>query len=35
MQVTKQLQRMYGMSVWVNDIKIVGVQKMTLWLKLN
>ena len=29
MQVTKQLQRMYGMSAWVNDIKIVVVQKMT------
>ena len=29
MQVIKQLKRMNGMSVLVNDIKIVGVQKMT------
>ena len=29
MQATKQLQRMNGMSVLVNDIKMVGVQKMT------
>ena len=29
MQVSKQLQRMYGMSVWMTHIKIVGVQKMT------
>ena len=29
MQVIKQLKRMNGMSVLVNDIKMVGVQKMT------
>ena len=29
MQITKQPQRMNGMSVLVNDIKMVGVQKMT------
>ena len=29
MQVIKQLKRMNGMSVLVNDIKMVRVQKMT------
>ena len=29
MQVIKQLKRMNGMSVLVNDIKMVGVQKIT------
>ena len=29
MQVIKQPKRMNGMSVWVNDIKIVGVKKIT------
>ena len=29
MQVIKQLKRMNGMSVLMNDIKIVVVQKMT------
>ena len=29
MQVIKQLKRMNGMSVLMNDIKIVGVQKTT------
>ena len=29
MQVIKQLKRMNGMSVLVNDINMVGVQKMT------
>ena len=29
MQVIEQLKRMNGMSVWVNYIKNVGVEKMT------
>ena len=29
MQLIKQLKRMNGMSVLVNDITMVGVQKMT------
>ena len=29
MQVIKQLNRMNGRNVLVNDIKMVGVQKMT------
>ena len=35
MQVIKQLKRMNGMSVLVNDIKMVGVQKMTLVTEIN
>ena len=35
MQVIKQLKRMNGMSVSVNDIKMVGVQKMTLVTEIN
>ena len=35
MQVIKQLKRMNGMSVLVNDIKMVGVQKITLVTEIN